>query len=221
MNIWEIMESRHSVRKYREDPVSPDAAAELTKEIEKINEKTGFHFKMCLEEPEAFHAGSPGYGSFAGCRNYFALVAPKGEDELVGYYGEVLVLLAQKLGLNTCWVALTYDKNKVDVPVQKGEKIHDLIALGYGIDQGVPHRSKPMDKVAEINENTPKWFISGMDAVLLAPTAINQQKFYFRLKEGNKVEAKALLGPCSTTDLGIVKYHFELGAGKENFTWDK
>ena len=58
----------------------------------------------------------------------------------------------------------------------------------------------------------------GVEAALLAPTAVNQQKFYLTL-DGNKVKAKAGLGPCAKMDLGIVKYHFELGAGKENFEW--
>ena len=62
------------------------------------------------------------------------------------------------------------------------------------------------------------WFLRGIDAALLAPTAMNQQKFTFTCK-GNQVSAKAGLGFYSKTDLGIVKYHFELGAGRENFRW--
>jgi hypothetical protein len=34
------------------------------------------------------------------------------------------------------------------------------------------------------------------------------------------VTAKAgLIGTCLKIDLGIVKCHFEIGAGKENFEW--
>ena len=55
---------------------------------------------------------------------------------------------------------------------------------------------------------------------LLAPTAINQQKFKFSLHDGNKVSVKAGLGFYSKVDLGIVKYHFEIGAGVKNFEWD-
>lgn len=58
-----------------------------------------------------------------------------------------------------------------------------------------------------------------MEAALLAPTAVNQQKFHFTLRDGC-VSAKAgLIGGCLKIDLGIVKCHFELGAGKENFRW--
>ena len=60
-----------------------------------------------------------------------------------------------------------------------------------------------------------------MEAALLAPTAVNQQKFKFFLRDGNKVETKTSFSPWGYTsiDLGIAKYHFEVGAGKSNFEW--
>jgi len=219
MDIWEAMSSRHSVRSYLNRPLETEKVSELQNTVDGINAETGFHFVLCLDEPEAFQANKPHYGSFNGCRNYFALIAPKGEDERVGYYGERLVLLAQQLGLNTCWVAVSYKKGKVTAPVYTGEKIHALVALGYGKTQGVPHKSKNVSKLAKMTIDTPKWFETGMDAVMLAPTAINQQRFWFEQIGERGVKAKALLGPCSKVDLGIVKYHFELGAGKENFDW--
>ena len=47
---------------------------------------------------------------------------------------------------------------------------------------------------------------------------MNQQRFFFR-QEGDTVEARSTGGPYSKIDLGIAKYHFELGAGTENFRW--
>ena len=64
----------------------------------------------------------------------------------------------------------------------------------------------------------PDWFKKGMEAAALAPTAMNQQKFLIIL-EGNKVNAKALTAFYSKLDLGIVKYHCELGSGKEKFEY--
>ena len=64
----------------------------------------------------------------------------------------------------------------------------------------------------------PQWFRQGMEAAMLAPTAMNQQKFQISL-EGNRVTARSLGGFYSKVDLGVVKCHFEMGAGKENFTW--
>ena len=219
MTLYEAVFVSHSVRKYTDKPVEPEKAAILQDKINEINKNTGLDISLCLNEPEAFMANKPSYGSFAGCRNYFVLAAEKGRDTDIGYYGEELVLLSQTLGLNTCWVALTFEKNKVPAKLKDGEKIYDVIALGYGQSQGVPHKSKPVEKLYRIKGEAPEWFMKGMEAAALAPTAINQQKFIISY-DNNKVSAKALLGPCSKTDIGIVKYHFELGAGKENFIWE-
>lgn len=218
MDRLESMKARHSVRKYANHPIEAEKVTVLQDAIGELNREGGLHIQLFTEEPEAFHAGVAHYGVFKGCRNYFAMVGPKGADEPIGYYGEQLVLLAQELGLNTCWVALTYKKGKVAADVAAGEKLHVVIALGYGEEQGVPHRNKPVEKLAELHADSPAWFRRGMEAVLLAPTAVNQQKFYFKQSDG-KVTATAKFGPYTKMDLGIAKYHFELGAGKENFTW--
>ena len=139
-------------------------------------------------------------------------------DERCGYYGERLVLLAQQLGLNTCWVALTYKKISGVFQIASGEKLTVVIALGYGATQGVPHSSKPARSVAKVSGTAPEWFWNGVNAALLAPTAMNQQKFTFSLEDG-KVLAKAGAGFYTKVDLGIVKYHFEAAAGEENFQW--
>ena len=219
MTLYDAMLERHSVRQYTDKKIEPEKIEILKNKIDEINKKSGLYISLCTEEPEAFQANKPSYGSFSGCKNYFVLAAGKGRDEDIGYYGEELVLLSQTLGLNTCWVALTFEKNKVPVKLSENEKIYDVIALGYGKTQGVVHKSKPLDKLYRAKGDAPEWFMRGMEAAALAPTAINQQRFIISYENG-KVGAKALLGPCSKTDLGIVKYHFELGAGSENIIWE-
>ena len=220
MTLYEAVFARHSVRQYTDKAIEEDKIEILNKQIDKINNDTGLKISLCINEPEAFQANKPNYGSFSGCRNYFVLAAEKGRDEDIGYYGEELVLLSQTLGLNTCWVALTFEKNKVPVKLSENEKIYDVIVLGYGKTNGVPHKSKPVDKLCRVTGEAPGWFLSGMEAAALAPTAINQQRFIISYDNG-KIKAKALLGPCSKTDLGIVKYHFEIGSGMENIVWEE
>lgn len=217
-NIDQVIKERHSVRRYSDRPIEKEKVDILREEISDINEQTGLFFDMFTEEPEAFKANSPSYGSFQGCRNYFVLYGKKNDDERIGYYGEKMVLLAQSLGLNTCWVALTFEKKAVKEPPE-GMRLFEVIALGYGQTQGLQHVSKPASKNSNIDENSPEWFKKGMEYAMLAPTAINQQRFRIEYEGDDKVSAKALFGPCSKTDLGIVKLHFELGAGKDNFTW--
>ncbi len=75
-----------------------------------------------------------------------------------------------------------------------------------------------MESLCKVDGEIPAWFRSGMEMAMLAPTAKNQQKYLFALSNG-AVEIQDLGGSFSRIDIGIVKYHFEAGAGNENFRW--
>lgn len=220
MDLLEAMEQRHSVRQYRNEPLSKEARAALEAEIDRCNRESGLHIQLVTDEPKAFDGFMAHYGKFSGVTNYIAMIGKKGAklDEACGYYGERLVLLAQQLGLNTCWVAMTYQKVPSAFRLDAGEKLAIVIAIGYGKTQGTAHASKAPERVSNAGGQAPVWFANGVRAALLAPTAMNQQKFRLGL-DGSTVTAKAGVGFYSKIDLGIVKYHFEIGAGKENFTW--
>lgn len=220
MELSEAIKNRHSVRQYTNKAIDTDILKILQNEIAACNKEGDLHIQLVTNEPKAFDSFMAHYGKFSGVTNYIALVGKKSNtlDELCGYYGEILVLKAQQLGLNTCWVAMTYKKISGAFRVDKGEKLTVVISLGYGKEQGVEHKSKPMDAVSNINPDSPEWFKKGVEAALLAPTAMNQQKFMLVYEDG-KVTATASKGFYSKIDLGIVKYHFEVGAGKENFIW--
>lgn len=177
--------------------------------IDESNKESGLSIQVFYDEPKCFDTFLAHYGKFKNVQNYIAIVGKKEDQEKAGYYGEKIVLKCQELGLNTCWVALTHGKTKA--VIKKGEKLLIVIALGYGDNTGVPHKSKPIDKLCKADQDV-DWFELGMKAVSLAPTAINQQKFFFELKDG-VVTAKNLGGPYSLVDLGIVKYHFEVVTG--------
>lgn len=220
MNITEAMNERHSVRQYTDRPLSDDIISRLNEEISLCNKEGGLHIQLVADEPKAFDGFMAHYGKFSGVTNYIAMIGKNDADlqEKCGYYGERLVLLAQQLGLNTCWVAMTYSKIRTAFSVNEGEKLCIVISLGYGKTSGTPHKSKQFSDVVKSSGSIPDWFRSGVKAALLAPTAMNQQKFTFSL-DGNRVSVKAGFGFYTKIDLGIVKYHFEAGAGKENFTW--
>ena len=218
MELMEAIRSRHSVRQYTDKPIPPETLAALAAEVSRCNEAGGLHIQLVHDEPEAFRGVLAHYGKFRGVRNYLTLVGPKGADEKLGYYGERLALEAVRLGLDTCWVALTFRKGKCPVAVAPGEKLVCVVALGYGETHGVPHQSKSLSEVCRAEGDLPEWFRSGVEAALLAPTATNQQKFLLTLS-GNRVKAESTGGFYARVDLGIVKYHFEVGAGQDHFTW--
>lgn len=214
MDISEAIKERHSVRAYTDKKIEGEVLLALENKIAEINGESGLNVQLVLNEEKAFGGRMARYGKFSGVKNYIAMVGKKGADlsEKVGYYGQKLVLFAQTLGLNTCWVALTYKKVKTAYKIEEGEKLALVIAIGYGATQGVPHKSKSINAVSNAGEDSPEWFVNGVKAALLAPTATNQQKFFFTLKDG-EVTAKPGLGFYAKVDLGIVKYHFELGSG--------
>ncbi len=211
MQMLDLMKERHSVRQYSDKKIDGDVKTKLDTYVASINEESGLSMQIFYNEPNCFNSMLAHYGKFSNVKNYIAIVGKKEEQEKAGYYGEKLVLKCQELGLNTCWVALTH--GKVNVQTKPQQKLLILIALGYGTNTGVAHKSKPIKELCK-EDAYPEWFMKGMEAVSLAPTAMNQQKFLFEMKNG-QVYAKALMGFYSKIDLGIVKYHFEAVTGHE------
>ena len=227
MTIQEAIEARHSVRSYKDLPLSEEIVKLLEDELVKLNNEGQLHIQLICNEPKAFKGTMAKYGKFRNANNYIVMAGKKADDldERIGYYGEHIVLLAQTLGLNTCWVGLSYSKVPGTYVLDEGEKIACYIAIGYGETQGSGHKIKTVEQVSNASDITPSWFKKGVEAALLAPTAVNQQKFSFEYvgMSNNRHQVRAKKGfsmiGYTQMDLGIAKYHFEVGAGKVNFEW--
>lgn len=222
----EAIEARHAVRSYTDEPLDAGAVEVLQAAIAAVNEAANLNIQLVLDEPRAFSGLKARFVNFTGARNYLALIGPECKDleGILGYYGEKLVLLAQSLGLNSCWVGGTYKVVNRAYNVDLGQKLAAVVALGYGTTPGVPHSSKAPQAVAPGYDDAPAWFQRGVDATLLAPTALNQQKFSFVLAGEDAtgvplVRAATKRGPFASMDLGIAQCHFEIGAGDAPFAW--
>lgn len=214
MTIQEAIRARHSVRAYREESIGADTRRQLDDYISKINGESGLHIFVRYGDREGFDSRLAHYGSFRNVANYIVLAGKKGEDfeQRCGYYGEKAVLFAQQLGLNTCWAALTFNKKAVRALIPDAETLCMVIALGYGQSQGNARRSK---KAADVTETGfPADLLPGVEAALLAPTAVNQQKFFFFMEDGEPTVKVKGLGSYSKVDLGIVACHFDAVTGK-------
>ena len=238
MTLQEAIEARHSVRAYKDQQLAEDVVKRLEEEIAEVNQTGSLHIQLIRNEPKAFQGTLAKYGKFRNVTNYMVMAGRKSDDldERIGYYGEHLVLLAQTLGLNTCWVGLSYKKIPDTYVLDEGEVIKAYIAIGYGETQGSSHKIKTIEQVnrtavrtlgssKNASDITPLWYTKGIEAALLAPTAVNQQKFSFEYVGTNngrhQVRAKKGISMIGYTqiDLGIAKYHFEIGAGREHFDW--
>ena len=207
------IEMRRSRRAYGSKPLSEDIKNVIKEMVDAVNETATPDFIFVDDATPAFRL-------FTG---KFSMIVVCGPDEQkareeCGYWGERLVLTAQTLGLNTCWVGGTYKKIPSAYQIASGEKLVIVISVGYGATQGHPRKSKTYADVARAEGEAPRWFKDGVAAALLAPTALNQQKFTLTLR-GDRVQAKAGLGFFTKTDLGIVKCHFEIGAGRDESVW--
>lgn len=231
MTMQEAMRLRHTVRRYTDQRLPEEVRDQLTRRIQTHNQARGLSLKLVTDSGEAF-------GPLLrlvlakGVRNYIVLTGPDRPEtgEAVGYSGADLMLFAQTLGLNTWWVGGTYSRGGVGKHVPEGERLLGLIAVGYGANQGKPHKSRRPEEIAAYDGEWPDWFAAGVEAVLLAPTALNRQAFTIRgsgTREGSSARegsgARVFMtcdnGAFSGVDLGIGKYHFELGAGRERFAW--
>lgn len=217
LSIEEAVKARHSVRVYQKKSIPEDVIKQLNEFIEECNREGNLHFQFLEDAGNTFNRllnKAMGLGSAP------SVIACIGEDDptldsRIGYYGEKIVIFAQQLGLNTCWAG-TYNKKNVKATIADNERLAIVIAIGYGENQGRVRKSKSVAQVIQGDEkDMPEWFIKGVETALLAPTAINQQKFMFVLKDDEKVEIIDKGGVLSQIDCGIVKYHFEIGSGRE------
>ncbi|MCQ2499482.1 MAG: nitroreductase [Lachnospiraceae bacterium] len=217
LSIEEAVKARHSVRVYQKKSIPEDVIKQLNEFIEECNREGNLHFQFLEDAGNTFNRllnKAMGLGSAP------SVIACIGEDDptldsRIGYYGEKIVIFAQQLGLNTCWAG-TYNKKNVKAAIADNERLAIVIAIGYGENQGRVRKSKSVAQVIQGEEkDMPDWFIKGVETALLAPTAINQQKFMFVLKDGEKVEIIDKGGVLSQIDCGIVKYHFEVGSGRK------
>lgn len=216
----EAVRLRRSVRSFMDREIRGEVLEALRQEIEALNRVSGLNMQLCVDEPRAFSGLMARYGQFRLARSYVALVGKKSADldEKCGYYGEKFVLKATQMGLCTCWVGGTYKKSNVPAQVLEGEALKLVIAIGHGETPRAPRRTKTVEQLSLVQGPAPEWFRRGVEAALLAPTAMNQQKFRLEL-DGDAVRAVALPGFYAKVDLGIVKCHFEIGAGEARWHW--
>ncbi len=233
MTILEAVDARRSRRTYRAEPIAPAVAEELTALISSYNKIGGFSMRLVLNNGEAFRGFRRSYGMFSGVQNYVGLIAKKDDPdslEKLGYYGELWVLRATALGLGTCWVGGTFDRDACPFTLAEGERIACALSVGpVGEAMGmkdrliraVTHRrSKVAADMTDTDGNAPDWFWAGMAAVEKAPSAVNRQPVRFTCKGGVvTADVPDITDVGTALDFGIAKAHFALGAGEGTWAW--
>ncbi len=227
---YEALQKRISVRAYGKAPVAPEVAAELGSLIGEINSTSALHFQLS----DAAASGKPAVkltpAMFSGSVPLCALlVGPEGEigGEMVGYFGQKLLLRAVALGLGTCWVAGTYDRKSVSPEIGEGEKLWAVIPMGVEAEKTpilqrtirsrIRAKDRKTDEFVESDypyASLPSWVRAGVEAIKVGPSAVNQQPVNVVYKGGLVTMRlwKEKKNEMMTMDLGIAKYQFQVGA---------
>ncbi|MCL2317507.1 MAG: nitroreductase family protein [Methanomassiliicoccaceae archaeon] len=223
--LYNAVWRRRSVRKYNEKKIEPEKIEALKSAISSLNEESGLTIEF-FENSEAFNSFKT--VGFKGVRSVIAVKGKTSDPDLFekcGYYGEKLLLKATALGLGTCWVAMGFSRNGLNIKAD--EEIACAVPIGYGAEeivypQGIP--DAPHRKTISISEfldgktDVPDWVKTAVKSVQFAPTARNSQKTRFRFTDGQVTadipsSKVGIFDKLNMIDLGITKLHFELAAG--------
>ncbi|TCL56680.1 putative nitroreductase [Kineothrix alysoides] len=222
------IENRVSRRKFEKEPITSQEKENIICFVHQLNEASGLTMAFMEDGSGAFEKLRKSYGLFTNVRSLILMKGKKGDKDLkekIGYYGEDLVLAITDLGLGTCWVGGSFDKD--ELPVDNGEELVCVIVVGKveapsqkeKIVRSATHRKvKRMEERIISDQPLPQWVQNGMKAVLFAPSAKNTQKVMFEYE--NNVLCAQIADDYSMdmVDLGIAKKHFEIEAkGKFEF----
>ena len=210
MTDLEAIRARHSVREYLGKPLEADTLRRLQALVDDVVRQSGLNVQLLRDNPEAFDLVAR-FGVIRGCRTLVAFVARKrADDEAIGYWGQHIVLEAQKMGLNTCWAAM-FSRKKCQADCPPGMSVRVIIACGYGATDGKPRRSKPVADILtkEPGATEPAWLDAAVEAALLAPTAMNKQDFRLVLTTDGDLQVSTPGSGLTNIDKGIVRRNIE------------
>ncbi len=234
MSYKQAILTRQSRRSFTKELPTIDQIKRLRECIEKTNDENGLNIQLMIDEEAGFSSFKSCYGVLTGVKNYIALVGPKEDEnihEKLGYFGEKLLLECENLGMGTCWVGGTFDREQCRCKVEEDEAFHCVIAFGNvkknqtpkeKIMRNVFHTLNKTKKIENLfyseNDTVPNWFIEGMRMVQRAPSAINRMPVMFYYSYGNVYAKVKEPKVVELYDLGIAKAHFEIGA--QCGTWE-
>lgn len=219
---------RVSSRRYDGETISPAILDRIDQTCGTLALPGGSARAVLVREapPEVFTGLVGSYGKVEGAPSLVAFVAPEDAEYEIGYVGEAVILDATAAGLDTCWIAASFDAGLTGTLVELGEneKVYAITALGHAkksIGAGerfmraalrARHRL-PLDTIAPGHEGWPSWAREAAAALRLAPSGANRQPWRLHLEgEALAMSAAAKTYWTAPIDFGIAMLHAELGA---------
>lgn len=179
------------------------------------------------EAPADVFTGLVGsYGRVDGAPSLAVLVGSGDAGIEAGYIGEMVVLDATSAGIDSVWIAASFDAERAGqlAELRDGERAHAIVALGHAtrtigaaerlLRAGVRARHRlPLETIAPGQVTWPAWARQAAAAVRLAPSGANRQPWRLHMDGSALVLTKAPKTYWTAPlDFGIAMLHAELGA---------
>ncbi|MFC1920377.1 nitroreductase family protein [Chloroflexota bacterium] len=242
MNIpasrWYLaIEKRRSRRRYIEENLKSSQLKRIQSLCNDFQPFPSARAVLVKESPDDVFKGIIGsYGLIRGAKSFIAFIGNVRSpyvQEQVGYTGEGIMLQAEVMNLNTCWVGGFFRRDMVSslVDMEKNEQVFAITPIGYAVEEptfgeklitgfGWTHKRKPLSKMVIGLKDTewPEWMKSSLQAARLAPSAVNRQPWRFIADEKSitvAVNDKSLKRETQISkrlDCGIAMLHIEVAA---------
>lgn len=229
-DLLKAIDIRVSRRVYNDKPLSSEHIDLINKEIEELNRVSGLSFSLHTNAFSMFDRFRKSYGLLKNVRNVVILAGDTADSNLyekLGYYGEILVLKLTLMGLGTCWVSGSFDKNdEIFKTLDASLVVFGVITVGH-IDKELSFREKAIHNLSHIKtkkerdlytaENPSEKFLEGIKALAKSPTANNSLNFHVLEKDGKISMTVPKETSNNLCNLGIGKLHFEIGSDLGKF----
>lgn len=246
--VEQTIQNRSSIRTYQEREVSKTDKENLMAYANSLENPFGvpvtFQLLETKGESNAHKLGT--YGVIKGTKTFLGVTVPNIEFamEAVGYDFEQLILYATHLGIGTCWLAATFNRNAFSsaFKVKEGELFPVISPIGYpaekkSMTESIFRKKMKSSQRKDWNEiffkddfNSPlTQFDAGeyktpLEMLRLAPSATNSQPWRILQADGcyhfyakissNKSEKNHIA--IQRVDVGISANHFHLSALENN-----
>lgn len=226
---------RKSIRSYTLESVSESTIKTLKSEATYINtHEAGLNFNVCQDNESAFKGLIKSYGMFKNVRNYLAAIIDPTfpyAEERAGFFAQQWLMMAQSMGLGTCFVGATFSKKDVQVRMEVYEKLAFVVSFGYSDERHTSVLAKFTSTLLHSHAKNPRDFFNGdeteyeyarehlpwLDTALLAvscaPSSMNKQPVRLKFDKNNGV------GTIRAFTIDPSKYKIELGISKFNISY--
>ena len=241
----EVIRKRRSVRSYDGKEITENHEQLIQAYLSNPEYLTGIFgntIRIYLNKAEGRKSEKIGtYGIVKNAPAYLVTVSKTSKEALLdcGYVFEKLVLYLESIGLNTCWIGGTFNRDAIRVVDGLGndEMIPIISPVGYGA-----HKSSLIDKTfrrmakSDQRSNFDNMFFAGdfnrrieedstreiLQYVRLAPSASNQQPWRIVMGEDGKTHfyiertpnyGRKLPYDIQMVDIGIAIAHYEMMVG--------